>query len=184
MKRQLLIPVFFAVFGVMALGPIQNAFAGHEIVGSPKCKTCHKAKTGDQWKIWTESKHAGAFETLASEEAKKIATEKGLGDPQQEEACLKCHVTQAFLGAEAVVSAKGKYVPGEGVGCEACHGPGSTYKSKKIMTDPAAAKEAGLLRDLSVEACTKCHNDSSPTFKDFDFEKRWAEIAHPVPEKE
>ncbi len=184
MKRKLFISFFMAALCVFILGAAGSAFAGHELVGSPKCKTCHKAKTGDQWKIWTESKHANAFETLASEEAKKIAAEKGLGDPQQEDACLKCHVTGAFLGSEVVVSAKGKYVPGEGVGCEACHGPGSTYKSKKIMTDPAAAKEAGLLRDLSEAACTKCHNDSSPTFKDFDFEKRWAEIAHPVPEKE
>ena len=184
MKRHLFVSLFIAVCGVLALGATGKALAGHEIVGSPKCKICHKAKTGDQWKIWTESKHAQAFETLASEEAKKLAAEQGLGDPQQEEACLKCHVTQAFLGPEAVVSAKSKYVPGEGVGCEACHGPGSTYKSKKIMTDPEAAKEAGLLMEQSAEACARCHNDSSPTFKGFDFEKRWAEIAHPVPETE
>ena len=61
----------------------QDVFANAEIIGARKCKTCHKAKTGDQWKIWTESAHARAFETLASEQSRKIASDKGLGDPQQ-----------------------------------------------------------------------------------------------------
>ncbi len=88
------------------------------------------------------------------------------------------------MGAEAVVSAKGKYADTEGVGCEACHGPGSDYKSKKIMTNPEAHEAAGLMIVKTAEACAKCHNEESPTFKDFDFEKRWAEIAHPVPAEE
>jgi len=95
MKRQLLISF--------------SLVAGHEIIGAPKCKTCHKAKTGDQWKIWTESAHAKAFETLASEEAKKIAADKKLGDPQTEDACLKCHTTKAFLGSEVVVNEIRRY---------------------------------------------------------------------------
>lgn len=159
----------------------QDALAGYEIIGAPKCKTCHMAKTGDQWKIWTESAHAGAFETLGTEEARKIATAEGLADPQQEYACLKCHATRASLGAGAVVSEKGGYTDNEGVGCEACHGPGSGYKSNKIMKDPQAARAAGLVMDKTVDGCRRCHNEESPTFKGFDFEARWAEIAHPVP---
>ena len=184
MKRQLFISFFLITLSGLMLAPIQNAFAGPELVGAPKCKSCHKTKTGDQWKIWTESKHAGAFATLASEAALKIAAEKGLGNPQEEAACLKCHTTGGFLGEEVVVNAKGKYVPDEGVGCESCHGPGSDYKSKKVMADPAAAKAAGMLREKTEAACTKCHNDSSPTFKGFEFEERWAEIAHPIPTAE
>ena len=159
----------------------QPANAGHEIIGAPKCKSCHKAKTGDQWKIWTESAHAGAFETLASDAAKKIAADNGLGNPQAEDACLKCHATRAFLGAGVAISAQAKYADNEGVGCEACHGPGSDYKPAKIMKDPEAARAAGLVMERTAEACTRCHNETSPTFKPFDFEHRWAEIAHPVP---
>ena len=181
MKRQLIISISLAVFGGIMLGMAQEAVAGPELVGSPKCKVCHKAKTGDQWKIWTESKHAGAFATLASEESKKIAAAKGIEDPQTAPECLKCHTTKAFLGKDVAVNDKGKYEDAEGVGCEACHGPGSEYKSKKVMTDPAAAKAAGLVRDKSAEACTRCHNEESPTFKGFEFEERWAEVAHPVP---
>ena len=159
----------------------QLANADHEIIGAPKCKSCHKAKTGDQWKIWTESAHAGAFETLASDEAKKIAADKGLGNPQTEDACLKCHATRAFLGAGVAISANAKYVDNEGVGCEACHAPGSDYKPGKIMRDPEAARAAGLVMERTAKACSRCHNDTSPTFKPFDFENRWSEIAHPVP---
>ena len=162
----------------------QDALAGHEIIGAPKCKSCHKSRTGDQWKIWTESAHARAFKTLASENAGKIAVDNGLGDPQQEGACLKCHATSAFLGAGVVVSEKGSYTDSEGVGCESCHGPGSVYRSTKIMTDPEAARAAGMLSEKTADACTRCHNENSPTFKGFDFEKHWIEIAHPVPKDE
>jgi len=180
MKRHILTTAaLLVVLGLMA-GP---ATADPELIGAPKCKMCHKAKTGDQWKIWTESAHAGAFTTLGTEAAKTIAAEKGLGDPQTEETCLKCHTTQGFLGRDVVLYAKGKYADAEGVGCESCHGPGSDYKSKKVMEDPAASKAAGLERNLNEEFCVKCHNAESPTFKAFDFAARWDEIKHYVPEK-
>jgi len=171
--------LFLFVFSLMWV--VQPALAVHEVIGTPKCKACHKKKTGDQWKIWAESAHAKAFETLASDESKKIASEKGLGDPQLEGACLACHVTRLSLGDGVVISAKGKYNDTEGVGCESCHGPGSDYKPKKIMKDPEAARAAGLVVNATEEGCTQCHNKNSPTFKGFDFEARWAEIAHPVP---
>ncbi len=173
--------LFFLTFSLLCYS--QDAFTRHEIVGAPKCKACHKAKTGDQWKIWAESAHSRAFETLASETARKIASDQGLGDPQQENACLKCHATKAFLGDKAVVSEKGKYVDSEGIGCEACHGPGSDYKAKKIMLDPVAARAGGLLMIKTADACAQCHSEQSPTFKGFDFESRWAEISHPVPKE-
>lgn len=88
--------VSLAVGCGLMLGLAHTATADYEIIGAPKCKVCHKAKTGDQWKIWTESAHAKAFETLASEASRKIAADNGLGDPRQEEACLKCHSTSTL----------------------------------------------------------------------------------------
>lgn len=166
---------------VCLLMPAQDAVAAHEITGAPNCKACHGARTGDQWKIWTESAHARAFETLASAAAAKIAADKGIGDPQQDEACLECHTTRGFLGADVPVSEKGKYTDNEGVGCESCHGPGSDYKPGSVMKDPQKARAAGLVMERTAEACTRCHNETSPTYKAFDFEQRWAQIAHPVP---
>jgi len=184
MKRQLIYSVSLMILGGLVLGSAAGALAAPELVGAAKCAPCHKAKTGDQWQIWSDSRHAQAFATLGSDQAKAIALEQGLGDPQQAAVCLKCHTTQAFLGSEVVVNAKGKYADTEGVGCESCHGPGSDYKSKQVMTDPEAAVAAGLIMDKSVAACTRCHNDQSPTFQGFDFEESWAQIAHPVPVEE
>jgi len=169
------------LFTVSLLAMAPDAVAAHEIIGAPACKACHGARTGDQWKTWTESAHARAFETLASDAALKIAADRGIENPQQSEACLECHTTRGILGADVPVSEKGKYADAEGVGCESCHGPGSDYKPGSVMKDPNAARAAGLVMDRSEQACTRCHNEKSPTFKSFDFEQRWAEIAHPVP---
>lgn len=175
MKRTFaLLVCLLVVFGMS----LQVLAGDPELIGSKKCQMCHKAKTGDQAKIWKDSVHARSFETLGTPEAKKIAEEKGLGDPQKEEECLYCHVTHAFVGRD--VKAGAKYSDAEGVGCEACHGPGSEYKSKKIMQDPEAARAAGMISDKSAKHCQQCHNEKSPTYKPFDFEKRWAEIDHPV----
>jgi|GEM_PF-165262 len=173
--------VYLILFMLSLLATAPVALAAHEITGAPNCKSCHKAKTGDQWEIWTGSAHARAFETLASAEAGKIAADRGIGDPQQAEACLKCHTTRGFLGVDVPVSEKGKYADSEGVGCESCHGPGSDYKPGNIMKNPEAARAAGLVMEKTADACTRCHNETSPTFKPFDFDNRWAEIAHPIP---
>lgn len=170
--------VSLAVLASLMFCMTQLAVAAPELVGAPKCKVCHRAKTGDQWKIWTESPHARAYETLASTAAAKIAADMGLGDPQQEAACLKCHATKASLGEDVVVNEKANYADSEGVGCEACHGPGSDYKARKVMLDPEAARAAGLVMNTG---CRKCHNKESPTFRKFDYETQWVAIAHPVP---
>ncbi len=154
-----------------------------EIVGVDGCKMCHKSATkGDQYGVWSSSAHAKAFETLATDEAKKIAADKGLGDPQAAPECLKCHTVTGFLGADVKVAEKTKYTPAEGVSCEACHGAGSEYKAMKVMKDHAAAVAAGLMEPKGAEFCQKCHNENSPTFKAFDYDKMWAQIKHPVPE--
>ena len=37
------------------------------------------------------------------------------------------------------------------------------------------------LKDPDKKNCVSCHNEKSPTFKGFDFEKYVAQIAHPTP---
>lgn len=182
MKKHLIMVVSLVVLCGFFCGMASEAYAAPELVGASKCKSCHK-KIGDPYAIWLKGEHAKAFETLASPESKKIAAEKGLGDPQKEDACLKCHVSRVFLG-NPVVAAKGKYDDTEGVGCEACHGAGSDYKSKKVMQDHDAAVAAGMTAEINEAFCTKCHNEESPTFKAFDYEKQLAAIAHPIVPKE
>lgn len=40
--------------------------------------------------------------------------------------------------------------------CESCHGPGSEYKAKAVMEDPARARAAGLVIP-DKDFCAQCH---------------------------
>ncbi|RMD91102.1 MAG: cytochrome C554 [Calditrichaeota bacterium] len=153
-------------------------------VGVKGCKACHLTKkSGAQFKIWKKSPHAKAYETLATPKAKEIAKKYDIDDPQKSEKCLKCHVT-AF-GVDEKIRGK-KLTLAEGVSCEACHGPGSGYKTKKVMQAIWEGKVDGAKYGLikpDEKVCVRCHNEESPTFKSFDFEKMKEKIAHPVPKK-
>jgi hypothetical protein len=143
---------------------------------------CHSSKkSGAAYKIWAESTHAKAYETLASEESKKIATERGIDDAQKAAECLSCHITGH--GVAANLLEKG-YSMEDGVTCEACHGPGSEYNPMKIMKQITAGELNGAdygLMDPDNENCISCHNEKSPTYKGFDYEEYVAKIAHPTP---
>ena len=117
--------------------------AAHGYIGPKKCGMCHKKdEDGAQLSKWQEGPHAGAYAALASDEAKKYAAERGLGDPQQEDACLKCHVTGHGMSAEILGT---KWNKEDGVTCEGCHGFGADYKSKKVMQDREQAIANGLV---------------------------------------
>jgi hypothetical protein len=176
---------------VYLLVPGRLYAADHEWVGAKKCRSCHKKEAiGNQYGIWEESRHAKAFDTLASEKAAKWATERGIQDPQTSDECLKCHVT-AFGAPDDMVSMK--FDRSAGVQCEACHGAGKDYSKKKIMMDRDLAVEKGMVLQ-SEEVCVKCHNDDSPawdperytladgTAVGFDYDQAVEKIAHPVPE--
>lgn len=149
-------------------------------IGSETCaKLCHKtSKQGEQLRIWEESAHAKAFATLATPAALEIGKARGIANPQEADECLVCHVTGHGVSDDL----KGKkFSHTEGVGCEVCHGPGSIYKKRSIMKVREEAVAAGLLLP-NEETCLQCHNEKSPTYKPFDYAKKWAQIAHPKPE--
>lgn len=163
----------------------------HKYVGVKKCRSCHKkAAIGNQYGVWEESKHAKAFEALASEKAKELATAAGVENPQSDERCLKCHVTAYGAPAELLGL---KFEANLGVQCEACHGAGMDYSKKKIMIDRDLSLANGLVIP-NEETCTRCHSDQSPTWDPerytrpdgskvgFDFDQAFEKIAHPVPE--
>ena len=150
-------------------------------IGATQCGKCHKsASKGNQLGQWKDSAHANAFEVLASEVSLKIAKEKGLETPPQEnDACLKCHVTGHGEAAERFDA---KFDATMGVQCESCHGAGSAYKAMKVMKDREASIAAGMIQpDESV--CLQCHNDESPTFAGFEFKTAVAKVLHPNPKK-
>ncbi len=168
---------------------------GGKYVGVGKCKTCHSDKAkGDAYGKWKESKHAKAWEALATEEAKTIAKAKGIDDPQKSDQCVKCHVT-AFGTADAELDKK--FDRTQGVQCEVCHGPGEKHAKSRLADEDedeaslhAKAQKEMPLPDMK-NVCSKCHNAESPTIekspfwnaekKEFDVEKASKEIAHANP---
>ena len=151
-------------------------------VGVGKCKMCHKgAKKGEQFEKWQASRHAKAYETLATSEAQATAKKAGVeGDPQKSPKCLKCHVT-AYGVDEKLIEASFKVE--KGVQCEACHGPGSAYKKLRVMKDREASIAAGLIIP-DEKLCVTCHNEESPSYRKFVFKEAAAKIAHPKPKAE
>lgn len=150
------------------------AYTSEEYVGARKCKICHIKI----YKSWEETPHAQAFEVLSpgvDAEAKKQAGLDPNKDYTNDPSCIECHTTG---GSTAF----------PGIQCETCHAPGKKYSSAKIMNrkkwkaDPEKqekmALEAGLIIKPTEKQCTACHNEESPTYKPFDFEKRYEETKH------
>lgn len=162
--------VFFAMPGLAA----ENKY-----IGVKKCSMCHKSDAkGNQFKIWSESKHSKAYTTLSSEAALKIAKEKGLKKPAIESPeCLSCHA----ITADSKLLDKNFDVK-DGVQCESCHGAGSAYQSISVMKEKAKAIAAGLTEykdEAAIEKkCKTCHNEKNPTFKEFKFKEMWAKVKH------
>ena len=163
--------LMLAVIAALGLivGPALSSVDAADYVGVTKCKMCHSSKAmgGTQYKVWQTTKHANALETLKGDDAK---------NPK----CLKCHTTgygkTAASGADL-----------SGVQCEACHGPGSAYKSTRIMSKKAFKENRDAAHQKAVDAgliipdenvCKSCHNSESPQFKGFDFAAYKEKIKH------
>ncbi len=158
------------------------AFAQNKYVGVKTCSPCHKTdKQGKQFVVWQNSKHSQAYKTLLTAKANEVAKAKGIAKPAAEaEECLSCHVISPAAG----MADKG-FDMKEGVQCETCHGAGSAYKNLTIMKDKTKAVAAGMTAfkdEAAIEAyCKTCHNEKSPSYKEFHFKEYWDKIKHPVP---
>lgn len=131
-------------------------------VGVRVCARCHagsnskhlysRIRSCSQWRM---SKHALAYASLWSPEAKKIAELSGIRqEPQEAAACLGCHAT-AF-SAEDWEKEEGFFLE-DGIQCETCHGPGSEYIDPEIMMDREKAMANGM-KMPDERSCTMCHN--------------------------
>ncbi len=121
-------------------------------VTSESCRKCHE----DAYKVWKNSKHAFAFQTLKSR------------DNHYDPECLKCHTTgywlsTGFLRIDETPQHKD-------VQCEACHGPGETHTEK-----PTEAYGGGQAKS----SCSACHTpEQSPGFR---YSEYWRVIRHEQP---
>jgi len=161
----------------------------YSYIGSKSCKMCHIT----QYKTWEKTKMAGALESLKPDvdvEMKKKHDLDPKKDYTKDESCLKCHVTGfGEKGGYAVPDdpADKKAAALAGIGCEACHGPGSDYSKfhKEIKKSKAKYKVEQMLamglKKFDKDMCVNCHNDKSPTAdkeNPFEFEKDKNEDTH------
>lgn len=175
-------------------GPPPDPRATAPYTGAAVCRNCHRQPgKGAQYPHWKKTAHARAFQTLATPEARAIARERGLGDPQKEPACLRCHTTAWGEPRERV---QRTFRVQWGVQCESCHGPGGFHKEQR-MRDPRLRQAdasgastvtvdipAGEIAFPRPETCTACHNEDSPTFRGFDFRRDLPKVAHVNPQRE
>jgi len=155
----------FFIFSTFALAVAEEKEeAKHDYIGAKKCKICHR-KDGT-YETWEATLHATAWDKLTDEQKKN-----------------KDIIPYYSTGEDK----KGKLL--EGVQCEACHGPGSDYKSKSIMEDREKAIANGLLIP-DEETCKKCHHADAPTealaasAKDFSYDKLKEKGVHALPSHE
>ncbi len=149
----------------------------YDYVGSRKCGECHtRGDTGGQYVSWMTSGHGHAYWELHTDWARFLASIRDeyadIEEPFSEWRCLKCHVTGAQESDGRFAGSFGKE---EGVGCEACHGPGSAYIDPEIMSDRQLFLENGG-RIADERTCRQCHEDDS-----FHFDERLPKISHPRP---
>jgi hypothetical protein len=154
----------------------------YSYVGTKGCKKCHIK----QYKSWVKTKMSKVYDLLKPgerAEAKKKAGMDPKKDYTKDSECLPCHTTGynkpgGFVSFEETPELVG-------VSCEVCHGAGSEYTKKEYMSlknkeyKLAEVLKVGLTSPPTGETCTSlCHNEKSPFFKSFDFEKRKDDGTH------
>ncbi|HOK93358.1 MAG TPA: cytochrome c family protein [Spirochaetota bacterium] len=171
MKNGIFLSFFILIMSYVIFyhGMIFSADYGY--VGVAVCKECHGQEAmGNQYKIWLASPHSKAFLTLKTEKAKNIAENVGVTSPIEDVRCLKCHATGG---------GKNKSILSEGVGCEACHGPGEEYHKANIHVDYSSRENGynraikhGMNPILGINAlkrreklCLSCHTDKRPCYE-------------------
>ncbi|MCX7679247.1 MAG: cytochrome c family protein [Spirochaetes bacterium] len=167
-KRLIILSIFSVGIVLVVLNSAYSRRRIPEYVGVDVCKKCHGMESiGNQYKIWSTSNHANAFMRLKTTKALEIAQKIGVEAPHAELQCLKCHTTGG---------GKSERVKNEGVGCEACHGPGEDYfefsNHASFIDRENAYRKAislGMYPILGVEGikarerlCKNCHRDERP----------------------
>jgi hypothetical protein len=143
----------------------QKVADGGRFLGSKACADCHAS----EWKQWQASGHSHALERLREKDPKRA----GLAE------CTACHVTG--VGFEGGWSEKDAGAASLGaVGCEECHGPGSTHVDR-AWEDPdkgglGYGSPPGKWPARWQRKCILCHDPrNSPAF---DLEKYLERIRH------
>ncbi|MGB3564422.1 MAG: cytochrome c family protein, partial [Thermoanaerobaculia bacterium] len=116
--NKLSVIAIFVIPVLLVLATVSVGADDHAYVGTKDCKKCHIK----EWKSWSETKMAKAYDTLKPGVAADRKTELGLEpdkDYTTDDNCVKCHVTG--FGAEGGFVSEADTPELVGVGCEMCH---------------------------------------------------------------
>ncbi len=140
----------------------------YKFIGVRKCKKCHEAESiGNQYLLWLKSPHSKAALLLNTKSGIEIGKKHGIEKPSEDLRCLKCHTTGG---------GKSPATRTEGVGCEACHGPGEKYHEYSNHVDVINRNRAyeiaqgyGMYPTIGTsnikkreKLCRYCHNEHRP----------------------
>jgi hypothetical protein len=148
----------------------------HKHLGVASCagSQCHgkiEAQSGqnvflNEYRTWSaDDRHSRAYQTLLSDESKRIAAKLGLPSAHTAKICLDCHADNV-----AAAQRGPKFQLDDGIGCETCHG--GAEKWIETHTDPlathAANVEAGLYpaerASERAAMCLSCHMGNKDQF--------------------
>jgi hypothetical protein len=124
--------------------------AEHDYAGAERCRSCHQ----EQYDVWAKGPHASAMEPLSKHE-------------RRDARCQQCH-TMVPGDPDPALSA---------IQCETCHGPGKWYSESYVMKD-AELREKLFFAVPDEKTCARCHTDSSPSIRPWDYEAKLEKIRH------
>lgn len=147
-----------------------------EHLGAATCATsqCHGKNSPqadrnvnlDEYTTWIDGdRHSIAYQTLQSEESKRIADKLGISRAESSDICLDCHADNAPADKRGP-----KFQVSDGVGCEACHGGSGRWI--ETHTNPDATHASNLAMgmtatenaDVRAEICLSCHLGTKDKF--------------------
>lgn len=168
LTRLRFIMILLGLFSMIPLSGSDNENRSFTFIGSKSCKECHGLDDiGNQYKIWEKSPHAKTYARLTGQQGLEIAQKLGIPSPEHDYRCLKCHATGKGTTPEIVK---------EGVGCEACHGPGSEYYKVSNHVNYSSRENGyrraityGMYPILGIKSlktrerlCLSCHSKKRP----------------------
>ncbi len=139
----------------------------HLGVASCASSVCHgKSKPVDdenvmlnEYRTWTtEDRHARAYQTLLSDDSKRIARNLGLKAAHTAKICLDCHADNVSKDRRGP-----KFQITDGVGCEACHGGSEQWIESH--TEDGVTHQQNLAKNMfptedgveRARLCLSCH---------------------------
>jgi hypothetical protein len=122
----------------------------------------------NEYSVWAvKDKHAKAYDALIGPVGERMARILGLGKSEQAAKCLVCHALDVPAEARAKT-----FDLGEGVSCESCHGPASSWlgphTTRNWTHEQSVAAGMYDTRNLArrTEKCLTCHLGTQEKFVD------------------